>query len=108
MCDEHERDGGVCGRSARGIALTAVLTLLTAGSTFAAIGYGLGASWALTTAGWLFICSAVVAWYVATAMVFESVRGTSVLPVGKREAVDAPASGLIEFHPGEPGIRHGQ
>ncbi|HYX94653.1 MAG TPA: GPR1/FUN34/YaaH family transporter [Geodermatophilus sp.] len=90
------------------IALTAVLTLLAAGSTFAAIGYGLGASWALTTAGWLFICSAVVAWYVATAMVFESVRGTSVLPVGKREAVDAPASGLIEFHPGEPGIRHGQ
>lgn len=90
------------------VALTAVLTLLAAGSTFAAIGYSLGQSWAETTAGWLFICSAVVAWYVATAMMLESVRGAAVLPVGKRETVTTPAPGLIQFRAGEPGVRHGQ
>jgi hypothetical protein len=31
-----------------------------------------------------------------------------VLPLGKREAHDASASELIQFPPGEPGIRHGQ
>ncbi len=90
------------------VALTAVLTLLAAGSTFAAIGYTLGQSWAQTTAGWLFVCSAIVAWYVATAMMLQSTRGKAVLPVGKREPAGTPAPGLIQFRPGEPGVRHGQ
>jgi uncharacterized protein len=88
--------------------LTAVLTLLAAGSTFAAIGYTLGEAWAQTTAGWLFVFSAVVAWYVATAMMLQSVRGEAVLPLGKREPVTTSAPGLIQYRPGEPGIRHGQ
>ncbi|MCW2675599.1 MAG: hypothetical protein JWR70_639 [Modestobacter sp.] len=37
------------------VALTAVLTLLAAGSTFAAIGFTAGVSWAETVAGWLFV-----------------------------------------------------
>lgn len=90
------------------VALTAVLTLLAAGSTFAAIGYGLGTSWAQTTAGWLFICSAIAAWYVATAMMLQSVRGRAVLPLGKREFAGTGAPGLIQFRAGEPGVRHGQ
>jgi len=90
------------------VGLTAVLTLLAAGSTFAAIGYTLGESWAQTTAGWLFICSAVAAWYVATAMMLQGVRGTPVLPVGKRESASTSPLGLIQFRPGEPGVRHGQ
>jgi len=89
-------------------ALTAVLALLAAGSTFAAIGYTLGQHWAETTAGWLFVCSAIVAWYVATAMMLQGVRGSVVLPVGKREPAGAPAPGLIQFRTGEPGVRHGQ
>jgi uncharacterized protein len=88
--------------------LTGVLTLLAAGSTFAAIGYTLGESWALTTAGWLFVFSAIVAWYVATAMMLQSVRGEAVLPLGKREPAATSAPGLIQYRPGEPGIRHGQ
>jgi succinate-acetate transporter protein len=90
------------------VALTAVLTLLAAGSTFAAIGYTLDQHWAETSAGWLFVCSAVVAWYVATAMMLQGVRGKVVLPVGKREVLDTPAPGLIQFRTGEPGVRHGQ
>ncbi len=90
------------------VGLTAVLSLLAAGSTFAAIGYTLGESWATTTAGWLFVCSAIVAWYVATAMMLQSVRGKTVLPVGKRESEGISPPGLIQFRPGEPGIRHGQ
>jgi succinate-acetate transporter protein len=99
---------GAAAAAYESVALTAVLALLAAGSTFAAIGYTLGESWALTTAGWLFVCSAIVAWYVATAMLLHSVRGREVLPLGKREAHDASASELIQFPPGEPGIRHGQ
>lgn len=90
------------------VALSAVLTLLAAGSTFAAIGYSVDLSWARTTAGWVFVGSAIVAWYVATAMMLEGVRGRPVLPVGKRERANAYAPGLIPFRPGEPGIRHGQ
>lgn len=90
------------------VALTAVLTLLAAGSTFAAIGYTLGHHWALTTAGWLFVCSAIVAWYVATAMMLQGVRGKAVLPVGRREPAGTPPAGLIQFRTGEPGVRHGQ
>jgi succinate-acetate transporter protein len=88
--------------------LTAVLTLLAAGCTFAAIGYTTDGSWARTTAGWLFICSAVAAWYVATALMLQSVRGEAVLPVGKREAAGSSAPGFIQYRAGEPGIRHGQ
>jgi uncharacterized protein len=90
------------------VALTAVLTLLAAGSTFAAIGYTLGQSWAQTTAGWLFVCSAIVAWYVATALMLQGVRGKAVLPVGRREPAGTPSPGLIQFRTGEPGVRHGQ
>jgi succinate-acetate transporter protein len=90
------------------VALTLVLTLLAAGSTFAAIGYTLDGSWARTTAGWLFICSAIVAWYVATALMLQSVRGEAVLPVGKRNTAGGSGPGLIQYRAGEPGIRHGQ
>jgi uncharacterized protein len=90
------------------VALTLLLTLLAAGSTFAAIGYGLGQSWAVTTAAWLFICAAVTAWYLATAMVLESVRGEPVLPVGRREPTGARQPDLSQFRSGEPGIRPGQ
>jgi len=90
------------------VALTAVLTLLAAGSTFAAIGYTLGHHWAVTTAGWLFVCSAIVAWYVATAMMLQGVRGRAVLPVGRHEPAGTSPAGLIQFRTGEPGVRHGQ
>jgi succinate-acetate transporter protein len=90
------------------MALTAVLTLLAAGCTIAAIGYTTDGSWAITTAGWLFMCSAIAAWYVATALMLQSVRGEAVLPVGKRDTAGGSAPGLIQYRAGEPGIRHGQ
>ena len=90
------------------VGVTTVLTLLAAGCTFAAIGYALDESWARTTAGWLFICAAIAAWYVATALMLHGVRGEAVLPVGKRDVVAGSSPGLIQYRAGEPGVRHGQ
>jgi succinate-acetate transporter protein len=93
---------------ARSIGLTAVLALLAAAATFAAVGYTAALPWAVRTAGWLFICSAIAAWYVATAMLLENERGRPLLPTGKREPPGDRAPEPIQFRLGEPGIRHGQ
>jgi uncharacterized protein len=86
--------------------LTATLAALTAGSVLAAIGYMADQSWAVTTAGWVFVLGAIGAWYVATAMLLESVRGRPVLPIGRDEAPADRRADLIRFRLGEPGYRH--
>jgi succinate-acetate transporter protein len=92
----------------RSTGLTAVLALLAAGATLAAVGYVAGQSWAVRTAGWLFVCSAIAAWYVATAMMLADESGRPVLPIGRRLAPGERAPEPIQFRFGEPGIRHGQ
>jgi succinate-acetate transporter protein len=87
-------------------ALTLVLGFLAAGSTAAAIANLANATGWATVAGWLFIISAVIAWYTATALMAEGVFGHEVWPLFKT----ARASGAPAYAVGlgEPGIKHGQ
>ncbi|MDQ3910979.1 MAG: GPR1/FUN34/YaaH family transporter, partial [Actinomycetota bacterium] len=88
------------------VAVTAVLGTLALGSAFAAIGEFLGSTgWAMV-AGWVFVVSAVCAWYTASALMFEGVRGKPTLPVGlTRRAKEAPD---IAVGAGEAGVKKGQ
>jgi len=87
-------------------ALTGVLGFLAAGSTAMAIACLLGSTAWATLAGWLFIISAAIAWYTATALMAESGFGRAVLPVFKpARATQIPG---YSVGIGEPGIRHGQ
>jgi uncharacterized protein len=87
-------------------ALVAVLAFLAAGSTCAAVAFLLGSTGWEQVAGWLFIISAICAWYTASALMLEGSYGHAILPVFKTQpAMQAPrfAVGL-----GEPGVMHGQ
>jgi succinate-acetate transporter protein len=87
-------------------ALTGVLGFLAAGSTIMAIAQLTGSGVLTVIAGWLFIISAVLAWYTASALMLNSVYGRHVLPFGEvRRHREAPeiAEGM-----GEPGVMHGQ
>ncbi len=86
--------------------LLVVLILLAGGSTAAAIANFSGSLAAVKVAGWMFLISAVAAWYTASALMLESVFGLSILPLGKTHKLEhAPqiAAGI-----GEPGVTHGQ
>ena len=97
---------GFAGAFAANKALVAVLGFLAAGSTCAAIGNIGGSDPLNVAAGWLFIISAICAWYTATALMLESSFGRPILPVGKF----ARARAATPFNPGigEPGVMHGQ
>jgi succinate-acetate transporter protein len=97
---------GSAAAAAENKALVTVLAFLAGGSTIAAIGYLAGAEHLLILAGYLFIISALVAWYAASAlMLFESF-GRVVWPVGKTaHALQMPA---ITPGVGEPGVIRGQ
>jgi succinate-acetate transporter protein len=87
-------------------ALTAVLAFLAAGSTATAVGELVGSSAWAALGGWLFIVSAALAWYTATALLAESSFGRAVLPLfkpGRAQQMPAFSAGL-----GEPGVRRGQ
>ena len=110
----------VCGTLAalaESIGLVSVLGTLSVGAAFLAIGYltdstpTAGEGW-LLAGGWVLIGSALLAAYVATAMMMEGTFGRVVLPLGKlsRQA-NVPGGEVtvpIEWDRGEPGIRHGQ
>ncbi len=88
------------------LALTIVLLFLAAGSTAAAIANIIGSLAIARIGGWLFLISAVAAWYTASALMIESVFGYSVLPIGKAESLEhAPR---LAIGVGEPGVTHGQ
>ncbi len=94
--------------AARGanFSLAVVLLLLAGGSTAAAIANFNGSHAAVLVAGWLFLLSAIAAWYTASALMLESVYGRAVLPVGKTDfAEHAPR---VAIGVGEPGVTHGQ
>jgi uncharacterized protein len=83
-------------------AVAAVLYFLAAGSTVAAIAYLVGSGAAQIIAGYLFIISAILAWYSASAMMLEGAFHRSVLRTGKAAQVDlVPGAG-------EPGVIRGQ
>jgi uncharacterized protein len=94
------------------LGLTAVLGTLTAGSAIAAIGLMRGSTGTEHLAGWLFVISAVLAWYVATAMMLKAAAGRTILPLFKTEK-DANVPGHrptrpIELGWAEPGVKMGQ
>jgi succinate-acetate transporter protein len=94
------------------LGVTAVLGTLTAGSVFAAIGF-LGTTKGIQhLAGWLFVISSILAWYVATAMMWKAAAGRIVLPLFHTEKeTNIPGkepTRPIELAWGEPGVKMGQ
>jgi hypothetical protein len=63
-------------------------------------------------AGWLFVISAGLAWYTATAMMLAAAGGRTVLPLFKwKKAANVPGRKPmqpIELEWGEPGVKMGQ
>ena len=97
---------GVWAAIAENKLLATVLGFLAAGSTVAVFGELIGADWLKVFAGYLFIASAIVAWYTASAMMLESAYHHRVLSVG-RTARTAQAPKLMPGM-GEPGVIRGQ
>jgi succinate-acetate transporter protein len=94
--------------AATGVAwsLVSVLGFLAAGSTLMAIGQLAASIDVVRIAGYLFIISAILAWYTASALMINSVFERTVLPLGLvRRAKEASK---LEAGLGEPGVAHGQ
>lgn len=100
---------GTIAATAKNLALTLTLGTLSLGSIFAALAQFLGAApgmgWELV-AGYAFIVAAILAWYTASALMFEGASGRSVLPVGLTSAAQKAPS--VAEGEGEPGVRKGQ
>ncbi len=99
---------GTIAAAAENLALTSVLGVLTAGAVAAAIAEFLGTppgeGWT-AIAGYTFMISAILAWYTASALMFEGV-GRPILPVGMtKQAQQEPA---VAPGAGEPGVMKGQ
>ena len=98
--------------SLRNLGLTATLAFLTLATAVSAAGWYAGNVDAVHAGGYLFVCSAVVAWLVASAMMFESAYGRTIIPLGKRSK-QANIPGRVTTDPiaypaGMPGLRVGQ
>lgn len=96
---------------AENLGLGAVLTALAGGATCLAIGQIAGISGWRTLGAWFLIASAILAWYVATAMMLEVTYRRVVLPTGKVRGPNQPGRQprqVIQFTAGEPGIKVGQ
>ena len=95
------------------IGVVAVLGTLAAGSAVAAIAFltspNAGTEHA---AGWVFVISAALAWYVATAMMLKAAAGRVILPLGKKEMEANKPGGTptrsIQLDWAEPGVKMGQ
>ncbi len=87
--------------SDRGLAW--VLGWLAAGSTAACIGQLAGVEALNILGGWFFIISAIIAAYVASALMLKSAYGRTVLRTGEIKKPE-----LLEPGVGEPGVLRGQ
>ena len=89
--------------------VSAVLTFLTVGSGFTAAGWWAGNDTLLVIGGWLFVISAMIAWYTATAMMAENMTGRQILPLGGHHGKEkAPPVHPIQYASGMPGVKIGQ
>jgi succinate-acetate transporter protein len=87
-------------------ALVTLLAFLSAGSTVSAVGLLSGIEGLLVLAGYLFIISAVAAWYTASALLLNETFGREVWSLGKtRQARETPR---VTMGAGEPGVIRGQ
>jgi succinate-acetate transporter protein len=103
---------GALASLAESVGLFAVLSTLAAGSGIAAGALIYGSHGWAEVAGWVFVASAICAWYVATAMMLLAAGGRVVLPLGKySRAANRPGSRPvrpIELEWAEPGVKMGQ
>src|SRR5919199_575638 len=83
--------------------LVSVLGTLAAGSVLLAVGFLVGSGSLLIIGGWVLLLSAVLAYYTASALMFEGVFGRKVLPVGEMQKAPEINKGA-----GEPGVTQGQ
>ncbi|HTS29914.1 MAG TPA: acetate uptake transporter [Bryobacteraceae bacterium] len=86
--------------------LMTVLAFLAAGSTLAAIGLLVASEWLTMLAGYLFIISAIAAWYTASALMLNEAFGREVWSLGK--SVESQRMPRIAVGVGEPGVIRGQ
>jgi len=103
---------GALAAIAESIGLFAVLLTLSLGSFAMAIGLSAGSVGWVKVAGWLFVASAILAYYVATAIMLLAGAGKVILPLGKPKK-DANKPGAqpvkpIQLEWGEPGVKKGQ
>jgi hypothetical protein len=96
---------GMAAASAASSVLTAVLGFLAAGSTVAAVAELMGMEGLRVLAGWLFIVAAIIAWYVATALMMNGAFGHTVMGLGAKRQEAAPQ---VQSGFGEPGVLRGQ
>ena len=96
---------GTAAASATSSVITAVLGFLAAGSTAAAVAELMGLESLRMLAGWLFIISAIIAWYAATALMMNGAFGRAVMRMGlkRQESMSQLQPGF-----GEPGVLRGQ
>jgi hypothetical protein len=86
--------------------LVTTLAFLAAGSTIVAIALLVGSEGLTILAGYLFIISAIAAWYTASALMINEAYGREVWSLG-RSAQAQHTSGLAAGL-GEPGVMRGQ
>ena len=103
---------GALAAIAESLALFGVLGTLAAGSLFFAIGLSAGSVGWVKVAGWVFVASAILAYYTATAIMLLSGTGKVVLPLGKpKKEANVPGGRPvkpIQLEWAEPGIKKGQ
>jgi len=104
---------GLFGALAEGnLGVTSVLGTLAAGSGLAAIGFLQGDAYIQHFAGWVFVISAALAWYTASAMMLKAAAGRTVLPLFKLQSEanmpGAQPTRPIQLEWAEPGVKMGQ
>ena len=103
---------GALAALAENLALFGVLLSLSLGSFAMAIGLSAGSTGWVKVAGWLFVVAAILAYYVATAIMLLSGAGKVILPLGKpKKDANVPGSQPvkpIQLEWAEPGIKKGQ
>lgn len=89
---------------AESVGLASVLIVLAIGSTLEAIARLTGTGGVQIAAGYCFVLSAIIAWWVASAMMFEEAYGHPVMGVGRKRARET----AVALGTGEPGVIRGQ
>jgi uncharacterized protein len=104
---------GMLGAVAEGnIGVAAVLGVLAAGAGLAAVAFLSSSTGTEHAAGWVFVISAALAWYVGTGMMLKGAAGQIVLPLFKTDKASntpgAKPTRAIQLEWGEPGVKKGQ
>jgi len=76
---------------------------LASGAVIGAVALLAGSSGWQQVAGWVFVASAALAFYVGAALMLDAVYGKTVLPLLRRGQAEP-----IEYPRGDPGVKVGQ